>query len=494
MLKKVNEGVEYFESIYDKLQASSNQAQKEKLELDLKTQIKKLQRMRDLIRTWITNNNIRDKSALVYNRKLIETLQNQSVETLSTSFTQTSHPQQMEKFKACEKEMKTKTFSKEGLWQATKLNPKEQEKEEIMSWLQQKVEELQLQIEQAEAEIESILAGKNQGKSATASARPKELETMNKRRKWHINRLEIVLRLLSNGFLDINKAVMLKDYVAYFVESNTEPDFDEYEGVYDDLDLDTEEQRFRSLAYDDDDSDESDDEDYGSTAIVWKNNSPILKKATTSLGDGAIDGSVLPAPSVPVIQQRHRAFSFSDFGLFLKKPTFSIEETDHPDSENMGYFTSSNQMGNSVQISNLESDNNLNLQVDRSDSLEALTSKSVLVESVLNLSDPELSNAELDPNTSTDNNLPQSTATEQLSAGDHLPESAKRNDTSSRLSHQQKIYGGTFNTAERDVHTTTNNTNSTIVTYNNCGIQDWLIIGVIVTGGGIDGLSLDSYT
>ena len=73
-LKKVAEGVELFESIYDKMQASTNQTQKEKLETDLKTQIKKLQRLRDQIKTWITGNDIKDKSALLDTRRLIETV------------------------------------------------------------------------------------------------------------------------------------------------------------------------------------------------------------------------------------------------------------------------------------------------------------------------------------------------------------------------------------------------------------------------------------
>ena len=73
-LKKVSEGVEVFESIYDKMQASTNQTQKEKLETDLKTQIKKLQRLRDQIKTWVASNDIKDKSALLDNRKLIETV------------------------------------------------------------------------------------------------------------------------------------------------------------------------------------------------------------------------------------------------------------------------------------------------------------------------------------------------------------------------------------------------------------------------------------
>ena len=73
-LKKVAEGVELFESIYEKMQASTNQTQKEKQETDLKTQIKKLQRLRDQIKTWVASNDIKDKSALLENRKLIETV------------------------------------------------------------------------------------------------------------------------------------------------------------------------------------------------------------------------------------------------------------------------------------------------------------------------------------------------------------------------------------------------------------------------------------
>jgi len=73
-LKKVTEGVDLFENIYDKMQSSTNQTQKEKSELDLKSQIKKLQRLRDQIKTWVASNDIKDKSALLDNRRLIETV------------------------------------------------------------------------------------------------------------------------------------------------------------------------------------------------------------------------------------------------------------------------------------------------------------------------------------------------------------------------------------------------------------------------------------
>lgn len=127
----------------------------------------------------------------------------------------------MEKFKACEKEMKTKAYSKIGLNQSAVLDPKEQEKEETAIWLRGQVEALQMQVEQAEAEIEALQgSSKKRNKSSAAAGRQEELENLNERRKWHIGRLEIVLRLLDNGSLSTQKVLDLKQDVSYFVEGN----------------------------------------------------------------------------------------------------------------------------------------------------------------------------------------------------------------------------------------------------------------------------------
>lgn len=72
--KKVAEGVSEFEAIYEKIEQSTNQAQKEKLEDQLKREIKKLQRQRDQIKTWAASNDIKDKSPLMEQRRLIETV------------------------------------------------------------------------------------------------------------------------------------------------------------------------------------------------------------------------------------------------------------------------------------------------------------------------------------------------------------------------------------------------------------------------------------
>lgn len=73
-LKKVTEGVETFEDIWQKVHNATNSNQKEKYEADLKKEIKKLQRLRDQIKSWIASGEIKDKSTLLDYRKLIETV------------------------------------------------------------------------------------------------------------------------------------------------------------------------------------------------------------------------------------------------------------------------------------------------------------------------------------------------------------------------------------------------------------------------------------
>jgi len=127
----------------------------------------------------------------------------------------------MEKFKACEKEMKTKAFSKEGLIAATRLDPKEKAKHEQSEWLSTMVGELERQVEQTEAELGLMVSGGKKKSKAGANNRQEELVHMNSRRTWHISRLEIVLRLLENGTLSPETVADLREDVSYFVESNT---------------------------------------------------------------------------------------------------------------------------------------------------------------------------------------------------------------------------------------------------------------------------------
>ncbi|XP_075908598.1 CCR4-NOT transcription complex subunit 3-like isoform X3 [Petromyzon marinus] len=230
-LKKVCEGVEMFEDIWQKIQTScrtpahtaevhnaANANQKEKYEADLKKEIKKLQRLRDQIKTWVASNDIKDKRQLLENRKLIET--------------------QMERFKVIERETKTKAYSKEGLGLAAKVDPAQREKEDICQWLANTIDTLNMQVDQFESEVESISAQTRKKKAEKEKQdRLEELKRHIERHRHHIRMLETLLRMLDNSTIDVDSIKKIKDDVEYYVDSSQDPDFEENEFLYDDIDM-----------------------------------------------------------------------------------------------------------------------------------------------------------------------------------------------------------------------------------------------------------------
>uniref|UniRef100_A0A1D1Y9W6 CCR4-NOT transcription complex subunit 3 n=1 Tax=Anthurium amnicola TaxID=1678845 RepID=A0A1D1Y9W6_9ARAE len=72
VLKKVQEGVDIFDSIWNKVYDTENANQKEKFEADLKKEIKKLQRYRDQIKSWIQSSEIKDKKVGVGSHRLCD--------------------------------------------------------------------------------------------------------------------------------------------------------------------------------------------------------------------------------------------------------------------------------------------------------------------------------------------------------------------------------------------------------------------------------------
>jgi len=212
-LKKVDEGVETFEDIWKKVQAATNSNQKEKFETDLKKEIKKLQRLRDQIKSWIANSDIKDKSSLLEHRKLIE--------------------MQMERFKIVERETKTKAYSKDGLGAAAKLDPLMKEKADTTQWLSSCIDNLHLQLDQFECELESRGSTKKKGKDTRAE----ELREHQERHKYHIEMLEKIMRHVDNDKLTVDKIKDVRDDIEYYVESGQDPSFQENAYMYDDLDL-----------------------------------------------------------------------------------------------------------------------------------------------------------------------------------------------------------------------------------------------------------------
>ncbi|KAI7277848.1 hypothetical protein KC345_g6385 [Hortaea werneckii] len=261
--KRVAEGIQAFDGIYDKLIGSTNASQKDKLEDSLKKEIKKLQRSRDKIKGWASQNDIKDKKPLMDQRKLIES--------------------RMEMFKAVEKEMKTKAYSKEGLSAAAKLDPKEQEKLELCNFLAEMVDELARQIESQEAEAETLHAGLKKKKSDSGKAdRLSELERTVERHKWHSGKLEVLLRSLENGSVDSEPVKEIQEGIKYYVECNQEVDFMEDDSLYDDLNLDEEVEGYGIVG---NEMDKVSSQDAASTADEPPDTEP------TATGSGARSGS-----------------------------------------------------------------------------------------------------------------------------------------------------------------------------------------------------------
>lgn len=202
-IKKVQEGVEEFDDVFDKLQSSSNQNQKEKKEEELKKVIKKLQRQRDQIKAWQQSNEVKDKSNLLKYRQLIE--------------------RQMERFKIIERETKTKAYSKEGLSGiSTKVDPAQREKDDCRTWLHETIEKLNQQNEQFEATIDQVNSGKKKKLSRSDQDTVEDMEQRLTRHQYYITNLETLMRLLDNDQMTPDKINEIRDHIEYYVENNDE--------------------------------------------------------------------------------------------------------------------------------------------------------------------------------------------------------------------------------------------------------------------------------
>lgn len=217
--KKISEGVEAFDDTFKKMHHATNNNQTEKYEGDLKKEIKKLQRLREQIKSWASSSDVKDKKLLLDYRKLIET--------------------RMEKFKAVERETKTKAYSREGLVLATKIDPVQKAKDDTMQWLQVTIDNINRQVERFEGEIESYNSASRRRKVGREKQdRIEILRNILSKHRFHIKRLEMLMRMLDNQTILPDKINVIRDDIEYYLESCLEPDFEDNDFIYEDMGLD----------------------------------------------------------------------------------------------------------------------------------------------------------------------------------------------------------------------------------------------------------------
>ena len=212
-LKRIQEGIDDFDALWVKVHEATSQVQKERQETDLKKEIKKLQRQREQIKAWQVSSEIKDKQQINEARRLIES--------------------KMEAFKVCERETKTKAFSKEGLALPDRSDPQEIAKAHTIAWINQCIQLIGDRIAELEIESETNNARKKKVISKGELSPDVQLD----RHKWHTLKLEQILRMLDNGEIQPSDVDDIREDVEEYVNSRGDlPNIDD-ESLYDTLEL-----------------------------------------------------------------------------------------------------------------------------------------------------------------------------------------------------------------------------------------------------------------
>mmetsp|Transcript_114850 Transcript_114850/g.366360 ORF Transcript_114850/g.366360 Transcript_114850/m.366360 type:complete len:898 (+) Transcript_114850:133-2826(+) len=217
VLKKVDDGIGEFAEYWEQATAANSNQQKEKLGEELKRSINKLQRLRAQIREWIAQSGVQSnsKDKLEDARRRIEN--------------------DMQRFKDFERELKTKAFSTCALARADELELEEAEKMKYQDWLTETIQRLNDQLDQFEADLE--LLGNKKSLSNDDKSRLAQLKVLQERHRWHIKKLELVLRAVDNDAIDMSDLAVVRESIELYVDNHQDPDCYHDEGLYECFDL-----------------------------------------------------------------------------------------------------------------------------------------------------------------------------------------------------------------------------------------------------------------
>lgn len=110
----------------------------------------------------------------------------------------------MEQFKVVERETKTKAYSKEGLTSGVKRDPAEKERKDVSQWLNGCLENLKIQMDLFEADIETLQTAKKKKKNEN-SDKIEEYNSLLRKHRDHVQKLETLLRMLDNETVEISQ-------------------------------------------------------------------------------------------------------------------------------------------------------------------------------------------------------------------------------------------------------------------------------------------------
>lgn len=142
-LKKVQDGLEDFDNLWERVENSTSQNQRDKFTEELKKELNKLQRLRNSIKNWQSESDVKDKDKLAEYRRKIE--------------------ENMERFSIFEKDSKRKAFSTQALSMDDELDEEEVERQRHRDWISGSLQRIQDEIDGFDVEFESLSRGKKKG-------------------------------------------------------------------------------------------------------------------------------------------------------------------------------------------------------------------------------------------------------------------------------------------------------------------------------------------
>lgn len=321
VFKKIHEGLDLFNYYFSRHEASNNDSQREKLESDLKKEIKKLQKFRDQIKTWQGNDSLEATIApqkLQEHRRLVE--------------------EAMECYKEVEKNSKMKSFSNQSIMLAAKENGDliiTPEVEDAIEFLTGVEEELNEQNESLEEEYERLSQKKvRKNNMLQIEERKQELEAFKSKNEFHIERIENVVRYLKTGKVSVESVWAIQDDLNFYVESNQEPDFVDDDTLYDELFKEAKENSENNTTVTNGQPDESFDMSLSGLDETDTNNQvseTTIKRKNTS--------SASPAPQAEQPSQQEATIKSSTVSVLTPKGKQTLGKTDVAEATTPGFVT-----------------------------------------------------------------------------------------------------------------------------------------------------------
>ena len=205
--KKIREGFDVFQSLWDKVEDATDHSSKQRWTAELKKELKKLQRMRDQIKGWLSNGAVKDTSDLEHHKSEIES--------------------KMELFKDLERDVKTKAYMGSSDDEEEFDRDADPELTEVVDWISETVDTLQDQLSEYQETLDEEM---RMGKRADQEVVDR-FQTAIEQNKWHVENLESILQLCYDGEVTASIVSRIRDDVEYYVESHMDEDFFADEGA-----------------------------------------------------------------------------------------------------------------------------------------------------------------------------------------------------------------------------------------------------------------------